>query len=181
MSSAEPTGPEAVAGTAARTPAVLIAGVGVLHATDLSFGRVLLEELERLPWPGSVVLEDLSYCPLMVYQWLEEAPAAYDRAIFLTADQRGREPGTLELRTWDRQLPGEEEIQARIADAYMGIVSLENLLIICEYFGALPAEVLVLEIEPLEETWGVELSPRVAARLGEAIDLVRREAERRLG
>jgi hydrogenase maturation protease len=155
---------------------VLISGIGYSNLSDMSFGRVLLAELERMRWPPHVRVEDLNFGPVMVYQWLEESPVKFDRAVFVHAAKRGREPGTLETYRWHQQLPDAAEIQARIEEAVTGVISLENLLVICKHFGVLPPEVTIVEIEPESEGWGQEFSPAVAARVGEALEAVRNEA-----
>lgn len=155
---------------------VLVSGIGYSNLSDMSFGRVLLAELERIEWPPHVRVEDLNFGPVMIYQWFEESPVKFDRAIFVHAAKRGREPGTLEVYEWPQELPDEAEIQSRIEEAVTGVISLDNLLIICKHFGVLPREVTIVEIEPETETWGQEFSPAVAAQVAEALEIVRREA-----
>ncbi len=157
---------------------VLVSGIGYSNLSDMSFGRVLLSELAEMTWPDHVHVEDLNYGPIMVYQWLEESPVKYDRAIFLSAAKRGREPGTLEVYRWDNPSPYPADVQARIGEAVTGVISLENLLIVCQHFGVLPKDVTIVEIEPQNENWGPDFSPVVAARVGEALEIVRNEAMR---
>jgi hydrogenase maturation protease len=157
---------------------ILVSGIGYTNLSDMSFGRVLLAELERMRWPPHVRVEDLNFGPVMIYQWLEESPVKFDRAVFVHAARRGRAPGTLEVYRWPQELPDAAEIQARIGEAVTGVISLENLLVICKHFGVLPEEVTIVEIEPENEDWGPEFSPVVATRVGEAIEMVRDEALR---
>jgi hydrogenase maturation protease len=157
---------------------VLISGIGYSNLSDMSFGRVLLGELAAMTWPADVRVEDLNYGAIMIYQWFEESPIKYDKAIFVSAVKRGRRPGTLEKYRWDGILPSAEDIQDRIAEAVTGTISLENLLIVCRHFGVLPDEVVIIEVEPENENWGAEFSPCVAAKANEAIELVREEALR---
>src|SRR5918912_3351475 len=155
---------------------VLVSGIGYSNLSDMSFGRVLLAELERMRWPPHVRVEDLNFGPVMIYQWLEESPVKFDRAVFVHAARRGRAPGTLEVYRWQQRLPDAAEIQARIGEAITGVISLENLLVVCKHFGVLPPEVTVVEIGPEREDWGQEFSPAVAARVREALEAVRSEA-----
>lgn len=157
---------------------VLVSGIGYSNLSDLSFGRVLLSELAEMPWPEYVHVEDLNYGPIMIYQWFEESPIKYDKAIFVSAARRGRAPGDLEVFRWAGVLPSDTEIQSRIEESVTGVISLENLLIVCKHFGVLPEDVMIVEIEPEKEDWGLEFSPRVAARVSEAIAMVRTEALR---
>jgi len=157
---------------------VLVSGIGYSNMSDLSFGRVLLGELEKMNWSENVHVEDLNFGPIMIYQWLEESPVKFDKAILVSAAKRGREPGTLEVYPWIDPQPSADEIQASIGEAVTGVISLENLLIVCQHFGVFPEDVTIVEIEPLKEDWGLEFSPVVAAKVGEAIELVKREAAR---
>lgn len=154
---------------------VLVSGIGYSNLSDMSFGRVLLTQLAEMSWPEHVHVEDLNFGPIMILQWLEASPVKYDKLVLVNAAQRGRSPGTLEAYAWAGELPSEAEIQARIEEAVTGVIDMENMLIICKHFGELPAEVMIIEVEPVNENWGLEFSPTVAARAGEAIELVRRE------
>jgi len=152
---------------------VLVSGIGYSNQSDMSFGRVLFEELACMSWPDHVHVEDLNFGPIMIYQWLEESQTKYSQAVFVSAANRGREPGTLEVYRWNDPRPAAEEIQARIEEAITGVISLDNLLTICQHFGVLPQEVTIVEIEPQKDGWGMEFSPVVAARVDEAIRAVR--------
>lgn len=156
---------------------VLVSGIGYSNMSDLSFGRVLLERLENMDWSENVRVEDLNFGPIMIYQWLEETPVKFDKMVLLHAAKRGRAPGTLEVFRWDAPKLSVDEIQQSIGEAVTGVLSMENLLIICRHFGVLPEEVVIVEIEPEWEDFGMELSPTVAARADEAIDAVRKIAE----
>lgn len=154
---------------------VLVSGIGYSNQSDMSFGRVLLAQLAEMTWPEHVHVEDLNFGPIMVYQWLEETPVKYDKLVLLGACNRGRAPGTLEVYAWDGVLPAPSRIQACIEEAVTGVISLENLLVICKHFGVLPEHVTIIEIEPQKEDFGLEFSPVVASKIAEAIELVRAE------
>jgi hydrogenase maturation protease len=161
-----------------QNPKVLVSGIGYSNMSDMSFGRVLLGELEKMDWSDNVHVEDLNFGPIMIYQWLEEFPVKFDKAVLVSAAKRGREPGTLEVYRWQDPQPSEDEIQASIGEAVTGVLSLENLLIVCGHFGVFPEDVTIVEIEPQNDEYGLEFSPVVAAKVSEAIELVKREAAR---
>ena len=156
---------------------VLVSGIGYSNMSDFSFGRVLLDELEKLDWSENVRVEDLNFGPIMIYQWFEETPTKFDKLVLLHAAKRGREPGTLEVYRWQDPQPSDDEIQQSIGEAVTGVLSLENLLIVCGHFKVLPADVTIVEIEPEKEEYGMEFSPVVAAKVGEAIETVKAIAE----
>ncbi len=155
---------------------VLVSGIGYSNMSDMSFGRVLLGELEKMQWSDNVQVEDLNFGPIMIYQWLEESPVKFDKWILVSAAKRGREPGTLEVYRWQDPQASDEEIQASIGEAVTGVISIENLLIVCRHFKMLPEDVTIIEIEPEREDYGLEFSPVVAAKTSEAIEIVKREA-----
>lgn len=155
---------------------VLVSGIGYTNMSDMSFGRVLFEKMAEMDWPDNVHVEDLNFGPVMIYQWFEESPLKYDKLILVGAAKRGREPGALEVYPWNKPLPDAARVQSCIEEAITGVISLENLLVVCKHFNVLPVDVTIVEIEPLKEDWGLQLSPPVAARISEAVEIVRNEA-----
>ncbi len=153
---------------------VLIAGVGYTFLHDLSFGPVLIQRLREMGWPAGVEVTDLSQSPIAVYQQLSDRQ--YDKIIFIGAVKRERPVGSVYLYHPDGPLPAGEEIQARIGEGVSGVLDLESTVVVCRYFKALPADTLVVEVEPEDESWGEGFSPKVAAAVDEVLEIVRREA-----
>ena len=149
--------------------------VGYRNLSDFSVGPVLFPALKALDWGPSVDLEDLSYGPIAVVQNLEDRPR-YDRMVFLSAVKRGRVAGDMYLQRFDQPLPPEEEIQARIGEAVTGVIDLDNLLIVAQYFRVLAPEVVTVEVEPLDCESGESLSPAVSAIAPDILRRVRAEA-----
>lgn len=155
---------------------VLIAGVGYPFLRDLSIGPVLVPELQRQDWPPGVEVDDWSIGPIHIVQRLEVRPHPYDRIVLFAAVERGREPGQVSWYRWSGELPDAEEIQQRVGEAVMGVISLDNLLIVGQHFGAFPSDVVVVEIEPEDTGWGAGFTPRIEGALGETVATVRRAA-----
>ena len=158
----------------------VIGGVGYRNLRDHSLGIVMSDELEALADPPALLVEDLCYGPVAVAQWfLDEArEAPITRAVFITAIARedGRAPGTICAYRWDHALPSDEEIQRCVVDAVTGVILLDNTLIVVEWMKALPAETIVVEVEPLEHAFGDEMSPAVAQAYAEARSIALRVA-----
>jgi len=152
---------------------ILLAGVGYSHLSDLSFGPLLVERLQAMSWPENVYIEDFSYGPIGVLMRLEDAPVRYDRAIFAGAVERDRSPGTLNIYTWEGGPDDPEQVQARIAEAVTGVIGLENLLVIMDHFRVLPPHTTVIELEPVEREWGMDMSTMGRRRLEEAVAWIR--------
>jgi hydrogenase maturation protease len=154
------------------TAKILIAGVGYRNLCDMSLGPVLVDRLGQDAWPHGVEVEDLSYGPIGVMHSLDER-GPYERIIFIAGVRRNRQPGGIYVYRWGHQLPPAEEVQARVAEAITGVISLDNLLIIATYFGKLPRDVIVIEVEAADEGWGEGFTPDVEAVIPQVIEKVR--------
>lgn len=157
---------------------VVVAGIGYRNLRDHSIGVAVVDRLEARPWPADVVVEDLSYNPIAVVQRLEDEPPErrFERAVVVAAVERGRAPGTVTAYRWDGALPGDEEIQRAVTEAVTGVIVLDNTLIVTQHFAALPAEVLVVEVEPAVHEFGETFSDAVAAVFEAVCELVARLA-----
>jgi hydrogenase maturation protease len=156
---------------------VLIAGVGYHNLRDLSLGPELVPVLQKLQWPADVEIADWSFGPIAIVQQLEAQKQPYSRIVFLGTVERGRQKGRVFSYRWEGRLPGPDEIQARIGEAVMGVISLDSLLIIAEYFKVLPPEVFVVEAEPEDCEFGSGFSPALAAIHDELIARVAQLAQ----
>ena len=153
----------------------LIGAVGYRQLRDHSAPFVLLERLEAAHLGPDITVEDVSYNPIALMQWLQgDAKGTFEHAIFIASVERaGRAPGRVDAYRWDGVLPSEQLIQQAVADAVTGIISLDNTLVIAGYFQALPPRVAIVEIEPREHEFGTTLSPDVTAAVEIALDLTR--------
>lgn len=155
---------------------VFIAGIGYTYLRDFSVGPVLVPELQQLPWPPGVEIDDLGPGgPIAAVHRFREAPP-YERVIFFGSVSRGRPPGGVYCYRWDGRLPAADEIQRCVTEAVTGIISLDNMLIIGGYFAVWPPTVIVVEVEPVEEEWGAEFSPLVRAAIPTLIATLQRVA-----
>jgi hydrogenase maturation protease len=155
--------------------AVLIGGVGYRWQRDASFGVLASDRLAELALPEGVEVMDLGYGAIYAAQDLLRDPPL-DRLILLAATERGRPAGRIYASRWEEALPPAEEIQARIFEAGAGVIDLDHLLVIAKHFVALPPEVILIEMEPVDSSGGVELTPEGERCVEEAIGLVLREA-----
>ncbi len=150
---------------------VLVGGVGYRNLRDGSLGPHLADTLAERAGDG-IEVEDLSYHPVGLHQNLIEREP-YDRMVLAAAVSRaGRAPGTIDIYRWDRRLPSTERIQDRISEAVTGVISVDNLLIVCTALGGLPEDTRVVEVEPADEGWGEGFSPVIESRLQEVEEAV---------
>ena len=156
----------------------LVGGIGLPWLRDLDFGTNWLARAASLHWPDDVVLEDLSYAAHRVMHRLEELQPG--RVVLIGCMPRGVDPpGTIrryELSQADEPDPG--EVHDRLAEAVGGIVDLDHTLAVCRHWKALPADTVVIEVEPADREFGWGFSQPVEAAVAEVLDLVRREVLR---
>lgn len=153
----------------------LVGGVGYHFMRDLSLGPVLTAQLTELSWPEHVVVDaDFSYGPVAIVQRFKSEPNLCNKIVLFGAIKRGHPPGTITAYRWQGELPTEDEIQARVGEALTGVVSLDNLLVVGEQFAIWPNEVMVVEVEPADLSWGDGFSPTMAGVMDEIIETIRR-------
>ena len=143
---------------------VIVGGVGYPDLCDYSIGIEIQERLSLWDAPPNVVVEDLSYNPIAIKQRFDDEPAdqKFDRLVIVSAVKRGDRPaGTMSSYRWDGVLPDETEIQRMVTDAVTGIIAVENTLVITRYFGGLPDDVIVVEVEPETHEFGAAFSKSV--------------------
>lgn len=157
---------------------ILIAGVGYTYLRDWSVGPKVAAQLMGRDWPPGVDIDDWSFGPLdAVYRLRDEQPP-YEKVVFFGAIDRGRPPGTVVRRVWDKsQTPGPDIIQQGIGEAISGVISLDNLVFVCAAFDALP-ECIMLEVEPTPEQ---EFSDEFTEELTKAIPVLVRYIEEEAG
>lgn len=158
---------------------VLVGGVGYRNLCDHSFGVVLTDALATCEWPANVSVEDVSYNPIAVVQRLQDDPVdrRFDMTMFVGAVHRpGRTTGSFSIYRWDKVLPSPDEIHGAITDAVTGVIALDNTLVIARYFGVLPENVVVIEVEPLLHAFGDTLTAPVQAAFAAVCGAVTRLA-----
>ncbi len=83
----------------------------------------------------------------------------------------------MDVYQWDFAPLDEEVVQECVAESVTGIISLDNLMQILQYFKALPPDVVVLDLEPIDSEIGFECSPEITERFDEFSEIVREKAE----
>lgn len=153
-------------------PRSLIAGVGHRFWRDRAAGPEFCDRLAQLKWPSHVTVADYSFGAIaMTYQLQDDR---YSRALFITAEVRGRPPGTLHLYRAEPELPASVgEFQEYMNEAGSGVIAIDLLLVIARQFWALPPQTWVLEIEPVEENGPGGLTPEVQALYPRVLEIAR--------
>ncbi len=107
---------------------------------------------------------------------MNETLPPYERLILVGAIDRGHPTPSYRWYRWEggnEALPPAEEIQARVAEAVTGVLDLDSFPIIAQQFDALPDDVRIVEIDPVETDAGLEPSPAVKKILPGVCRLVR--------
>ncbi len=148
------------------TKKIFIGTVGYHLLSNHSVGPILLPQLQKKDWPPEVEVDELNWGPVAVVQQFQALETPYERVILLTAIERpNRQIGKITIFQWQGHLPDEKQIQACVGDAATGVISVENLLVIGEYFKIWPKEVFLVDVEPGSEQAGEHLTEDVAVKV----------------
>jgi hydrogenase maturation protease len=161
--------------TAAAPARVLVGGVGYRWFGDGSFALLVSDALAGVEWASTVDVLDLGYGALHVAMDLADVDPPYERVVLVAVTERGRAPGQLYRFAPDPGAPSAQDVQDRMYEAGAGVIDLDHLLVLGRHFGALPDDVVAIELEPHPGTTGDQLSPGAQALLPQAVELVRRE------
>lgn len=139
-----------------RATDTLVLGIGNLIMTDDSVGVRTVHLLkERYRFPDNVSVMDGGTLGLDLLHYLE----GVQRLIVVDAVETGCPPGTLV------RLTGEEiniAFRTKLSPHQMG---LQDLLLVAELQGFVPAEMVLLGVQPGEIGMGIGLTPAVAAQV----------------
>lgn len=133
----------------------LIGTVGYHILANHSMPPMMYHHLSKMSWPNHVKVDELNWGPVAVVQMFEAETPPFDKVIILCAiERKGRKIGQIDVFRWLGILPDEEQIQACVGDAATGVISVENLLVIGEYFKIWKDEVYLVDVEPGPEVAG---------------------------
>ena len=153
----------------------LIGTIGYHLLRNHSVGPILLPEIGQIDWPDAVVVEEMNWGPIAIVQYFQTLKIPFDRVVFLVALERpGRKIGDIDIFQWNGGLPSETQIQACIGDAATGVISVENLLVIGEFFKIWPKELYLVDVEPGPELAGEYLTDAVQRKVPEVLRILRK-------
>lgn len=150
-----------------------IGTVGYHILGNHSIAPMLLPELHKMDVPLHIEIDELNWGPVAVIQQFQAEEIPYQRVILLCAIERPeRQIGEITVFQWKGGLPDEEQIQACMGDAATGVISVENLLVLGEYFGIWEEEVFLIDVEPGAEIAGEQLTPAMEKQIPEILNTV---------
>lgn len=124
---------------------------------DLDFGRQLVDCLQQLDWPAGVVVEELPCSPALVLHRLQELGPT--KVVLLGAVARGDAPGSVR----------------RYAFHHATVPDIDISLTVARQWGGLPADTVVIEVEPADSGYGPGFSEALVDSIDPVLDMVRGE------
>jgi hypothetical protein len=124
---------------------------------DLDFGRQVIDCLQQLDWPAGVVVEELPCSPALVLNRLQELRPS--KVVLLGAVRRGHDPGAVR----------------RYAFHHATVPDLDHGLRVARQWGGLPADTVVIEVEPADTGYGPGFSETLAGCFDAVLDMVHEE------
>jgi hydrogenase maturation protease len=150
-------------GTPDRSPNVLVLGAGNILLSDEGIGVRVVEALQqRYQVPEGVEILDGGTCGMD----LLDVIAGRDYLILVDAVNTGSPPGTV-VRLTDDEIPA--VFRTKSSPHQLG---LQDVLALLRLLDASPARVTVIGVQPASLDLGLELTPLIAARLDEMVDMV---------
>jgi hydrogenase maturation protease len=144
-------------------PKTLILGVGNYLLSDDGLSVHVLEQLEaNHTFPEEIEVVDGGTCGLDLLQFLE----GITNLIIVDAVNAGKEPGTI-IRLSGDQVPAYLSMKISPHD-----IGLPDLLATAKLRDLYPPNVIVLGIQPESLAVSVDLSPSVAAKLDELVEML---------
>ena len=152
----------------------LVAGFGVPGQRDLDFGRQVVRYLEPFRWPDGVLVEDLSYAaPLALHRLQELQPP---KLVLVAAVPRGEAaPGAVRRRAIDLRPPLPEDVHQGLVESVSGSTDLDHTLAVLRHWGGLPADSVLIEVEPADCSFGPGFSEELASTFDAIVTLLREE------
>ena len=155
----------------------MIGTVGYHILGNHSMPPMLYPHLVKMQWPEHVKVDELNWGPVAVVQMFEAETPPFEKVIILCAiERKGRRIGQIDVFQWLGKLPDEEQIQACVGDAATGVISVENLLVIGEYFKIWKDEVYLVDVEPGPEVAGEKWTLEMESSIPEIISTIKRLA-----
>ena len=135
---------------------VLIGIVGHSPILDsYPLGPLLMQDLQNRDWGTMIVdIENMTWSPIHVTQRLQDQQTSYDRTVLIGSSAGCLRPGNVVTYRW---LGGEMstlKLQERVYEGVTGVVSLDNTLVIGDYFKVWSSEIFTVEIDLPVDTFG---------------------------
>ena len=135
---------------------ILIGIVGYSPVLDsYPLGPNLMNNLKERDWANiNVDVQNMTWSPIHITQRLQENKLEFDRVVLVGSKTISTNPGRVESYKWKSKKVDEIKIQERIFEGVTGVVTLENSLVIGDYFKIWTKEVCTVEVDLPGEVFG---------------------------
>jgi len=118
-------------------------------------GPELRERLDNISWHEiDVSIKEMNWGPIAIVQDFQASSIQYDRIVLIAGVDRGLPPGSVTCRHWLGGKLDNSAVQDRIFEAVTGVINLDNLLVIGEHFKIWPEELITIEIQLADSSFG---------------------------
>ena len=118
-------------------------------------GPELWERLDDMSWPDhQVEIKEMNWGPVAIVQDFQASSIQYDHIVLIAGVDRGLPPGSVTCRHWLGGKLDNSVVQDRIFEAVTGVINLDNLLVIGEHFKIWPEELITIEIQLADSSFG---------------------------
>ena len=118
-------------------------------------GPDLRERLDNISWHEiDVSIKEMNWGPIAIVQDFQASSIQYDRIVLIAGVDREMQPGSVTCRHWLGGKLDNSAVQDRIFEAVTGVINLDNLLVIGEHFKIWPEELITIEIQLANSSFG---------------------------
>ena len=101
-----------------------------------------------------------------------------DKLVLVGATSRDRQPGEISLYRVDpNESMDKEDVAARLGESVGGVIDLDHVIIVNQYFGSLPDDTVVIDVEAGDQTFGIGYSSEVQDAIPRILSLIREELD----
>ncbi|MEE8321861.1 MAG: hypothetical protein V3R68_08480 [Gammaproteobacteria bacterium] len=118
-------------------------------------GPELRERLDEISWHEiDVNIKEMNWGPIAIVQDFQASSIPYDRIVLVAGVDRGMQAGSVTCRHWLGGKLDDSVVQDRIFEAVTGVINLDNLLVIGEHFNIWPEELITIEVQLADSSFG---------------------------
>jgi RNase P/RNase MRP subunit p29 len=101
-----------------------------------------------------IEVENMTWSPIHVTQRLQDHQTVYDRTVLIGSSAGCLRPGNVVVYKWIGGEMSTLKLQERVYEGVTGVVSLDNTLVIGDYFKVWPKEVFTVEVDLPGDAFG---------------------------
>ncbi len=137
-------------------PKIIIGLIGYYQFIQgYPLGPELKARLANVDWNNiEIQIKEMNWGPIAIVQDFQSDAINYDRIVLVAAVDRKITLHSVTCRQWLGTRLDTRLIQDRIFEAVTGVISLDNLLVIGEHFKIWPKELITVEVQLSDTSFG---------------------------